>query len=401
MHLYGSMNRLKGARRSHRRRPKKKTPAAIYPSPTPYYGNIQDYYGAPREYYTLPCDDALSVIRDEPIVRLSKMLKAGITADTLILEYEQDPSFHASLLSSLTRLRKIASEKNCDSTRDLVIFFERIIEKPAKHPHFIDRTYTLKRLQEFWKRREFVRYRGLFKRVFRRMLEIALKLQYAGVTLEDFRDPALWWKYGVFKGLPRSTMVDNYMLKHRIALESDIRDFYFIDAATKEVHCSLDPGADDCAKHPIETMDEHVIRRLSDDLKKLGLFPNDEWQTLNLSRVDELQRECSSADSQHAYAIRDFYLSHKYPEYRVVDDPYYLESFVNHRYRTKTLERDLGVKYDNWLRSGAPKPLPRPIGHKYQTLAKWKSLSRGTRRRLVDEYLYPRKVDQTTADPIT
>ncbi|GFE55740.1 hypothetical protein BaOVIS_031440 [Babesia ovis] len=401
MHLFGSMKRLKGARRSHRNRPKKKTPAEIYPSPTPYYGNIQDYYGAPREYYALPCDDALDVIRSDPILRLSNMLKCGTTADILIREYETDPDFRSDLGSALQRLREIATAKSCDVTRDLVIFFERIVETPADNPHFVDRKHTLKKLQDFWQRREFARYRGLFKQVFWRMREIAAKLQYAGVTYDDFRDPALWWKYGVFKGLPRSTMVDNYRKKHKIALESDIRDFYFIDADTNEVRCILDPGADNCRKTRIETLDNVVINRMAQDLKELGIFPNDEWHTMNVSRIDELQRECSSADAHRAYAIRDFYLTHKYPDYRVVDDPYYLESFVNHRYRTKTLERDLGVKYDNWLRSGARRPTPRLLGLKYQQLAIWKSLSRNKRRRLVQEFLYPSAESQQSTNSDT
>ncbi|ORM40476.1 uncharacterized protein BXIN_2157 [Babesia sp. Xinjiang] len=394
--LFGSRNRLKGARRTHRNRPKKTTPAKIYPSPTLYYGNIQDYYGAPREYYAIPCADTLEVMRSDTMLRMIHMLKSGITADELIHEYEVDPTFRSSLEGVLQRLRNIATGQGCDVTRDLVIFFERVIERPRENPHFVDRAYTLKRLQEFWKRREFVRYRGLFKRVFWRMREVAAKMEYAGVTLDDFRNPALWWRYGVFKGLPRSSMVDNYRIKHKIALESDIRDFYFIDADTQEVRCILDPGADGCKRIRIESLDNRVIDRMANDLRNLGVFPTGEWHTMNMSRVDELQRECSSDDSQRAYAIRDFYLTHKYPGYQVVDDPYYLESLVNHKYRTKTLERDLAVKYDNWIRSGARRPTPRPVGTKYQQIAIWKRLSRNQRRRLVQEFLYPRRTAPTT-----
>ncbi|GIX64145.1 signal peptide-containing protein [Babesia caballi] len=396
--LFGSMKQLKGARRYDRKRPKKTTPAKIYPSPTLYYGNTQDYFGAPREYYTMPCADALTVVRSEPMLRLVGMLKRGTTAEELAREFEADPSFHTGLRNCLQRLRDIEAAQQCDVTRDLVIYFERVIEHPGEHPHFVDRAYTLKRLQEFWRRREFARYRGLFKQVFWRMREIAAKLAYAGVTLEDFRDPKLWWRYGVFKGLPRSTMVDNYLTKHHIALTSDIRGFYFFDADS-QVRCVLDPGAEHHTRRPIAKLDNRVIDRMAADLRELGVFPTDQWQTMNMSRVDELQRECSSPDAQRAYAIRDFYLTHRYPGYRVAGDAYYLESFVNHRYRTRTLERDLAVKYDNWVRSGARRPSPRPVGLQYQQLAVWKRLSRGKRRRLVQEFLYPRAAQPAPGPP--
>ncbi|KAK1940224.1 hypothetical protein X943_000299 [Babesia divergens] len=384
------MRRLKGARKYHRKRPKKTTPAEIYPSPTLYYGNIQDYYGAPREYYAIPCSDALSVINSDAMVRLIGLIKRGVTHEELSREFESDDNFHARLLADLQRLRDIEEAQRCDVTRDLVIYFERVIKRPKEHPHFVDRAHALKRLQEFWRRREFARYRGLFKQVYWRMREIAAKLTYAGITFEDFRDPSLWKRYGVFKGLPQSTMVDNYITKHRIALNSDIRDFYFIDADTQDVRCVLDEGVSKCRRQPIDSLSQKVIDRIADDLKQLGIFPNDEWQTMNMSRLDELQRECSSEDAQRGYAIRDFYLTHMYPGYKVNGDPYYLESFVNHRYRTKTLERDLVEKYGNWVRSGARRSMPRPVGAKYQQIAIWKSLSRNKRRRLIQEFLYPK-----------
>ncbi|GBE61364.1 signal peptide-containing protein, putative [Babesia ovata] len=394
MRLLGSMKQLKGARKSSRRRPKKTTPAKIYPSPTLYYGNIQDYFGAPREYYALPCADALGVIRSEPMVRLASMIKRGTTAEELSREFELDTTFHKAVKSAVEQLRLIAEGQRCDVTRDLVIYFERVVKRPSEFPHFVDRAHAIKRLQEFWRRREFVRYRGLFKQVYWRMRQIAGKVGYAGVTLQDFRDPALWRRYGVFKGLPRSSMVDNYLVKHKIALNSDIRDFYFIDADTDEVCCILDPEADGRAKRRVDALDPKVMDRIASDLKELGVFPNDEWHTMNMSRVDELQRDCASPDAQRAYAIRDFYLTHSNPGYRVNGDPYYLESFVNHRYRTRTLERDLGLKYENWLRSGAPPPMPRPVGVKYQHMVLWKSLSRNQRRHLVQEFLYPKAQDK-------
>ncbi|KAK1442964.1 hypothetical protein BgAZ_304820 [Babesia gibsoni] len=389
------MKQLKGARKYHRNRPKKLTPAKVYASPTLYYGNIQDYFGAPREYYAIPCTDAINVMNGESMVKLIGMIKCGITGEELAQEFDSNSNFHSQLLNDLQRLRNIATSQNCDVTRDLVIYFDRVINQPKENPHFVDRGHSLKKLQDFWRRREFARYRGLFKHIFWRMREIAAKVAYAGVTLEDFKDPKLWWRYGVFKGLPKSTMASNYVEKHKIALNNDIRDFYFIDADTQEVRCMLDENVDNCRRKPIEKLDKKVIERMSDDLKQLGIFPNDEWQTMNMSRIDELQRECSSEDSHRAYAIRDFYLTHLYPEYKVNGDPYYLESFVNHKYRTKTLERDLGEKYANWVRSGARRPMPRPINPKYKQLVIWKSLSRNKRRRLIQEFLYPRADTQT------
>ncbi|CDR95456.1 hypothetical protein, conserved [Babesia bigemina] len=395
------MKQLKGARKSSRRRPKKTTPAKIYPSPTLYYGNIQDYFGAPREYYAVPCADALVVMRSEPMLRLVSMIKRGTTAGELSREFEQDTAFRKAVNAAVEQLRLIADGQRCDVTRDLVIYFERVVERPSEYPHFVDRAHSIKRLQEFWRRREFVRYRGLFKQVYWRMRQIAGKVNYAGVTLQDFRDPALWRRYGVFKGLPRSSMVDNYLVKHKIALDSDIRDFYFIDGDTDEVRCVLDAEAEGRTKRRVDALDPKVMDRIARDLRELGVFPNNEWNTMNMSRIDELQRDCASPDAQRAYAIRDFYLTHACPGYRVNGDRFYLESFVNHRYRTRTLERDLSVKYDNWLRSGAPRPTPRPVGVKYQHMATWKRLSRNQRRHLVQEFLYPKAQGKPTTESAT
>lgn len=390
MEVYARRRRLKGARQYHRNRPKKTTPAKIYPSPTLYYGNIQDYFGAPREYFAIPCNQALDVLNGPAMSQLIGIIKKGTTADELVKHYNANKGFFTDLLVELQRLRDIAEGQNCDVTRDLAIYFERVINHPEENPHFVDRGYSLKRLQEFWRRREFSRYRALFKHTYWRMREIAVKVAYTGITLMNFNNPKLWWRYGVFKGLPRSTMVDKYLSKHKVALTSNIREFYFIDTETQDVRCTLDEGIDNCQRTPIEKLDQRVIDRMASDLKDLGLFPNGEWHTMNMSRIDEMQREFSSEDSQRAYAIRDFYLTHTYPGYEVKGDPIYLESFVNHKYRTKTLERDLGVKYANWVKSGARRPNLKPVGLKYQQLAIWKGLSRNKRRMLVQEFLYPK-----------
>ncbi|AFZ80600.1 signal peptide-containing protein [Theileria equi strain WA] len=399
--LFASKNQLKGARKFSRNRPKKKRPSAVYPSPTLYYGNVQDYFGAPPEYLAVPVDSTLNLLRNGPLHELLSILHKGTTGQELS-KILSTGSFRLDLSKELGQLKTIAKTMSCDVTSDLVIYLERIINSPEQHEHFIDRFYTLNRLHTFWELRETNRYNRMLKRIFLRLRSIAFKMKNVGIPLKDFTTPELWHKYGVFKTLPNNTMVDNYLSKHRVALKCNIKGLYFRNRETNKISSKFDDpdfisticsgeGTSEvvCDEEDIEPenhLSPEYIERITMDLKDLKLL-SDDCTKLNMSRVDELQRDLDTLDSQKAYAIRDYYLSWKYSDYSVVSSPYILESFVDHRYRTKTLERDLLVKYKGWLRHGAPRHKPKPMNLKYRHLAIWHGLSKNKRRFLAREYV--------------
>lgn len=402
--LFARTNQLKGARKFSRNRPKKKRPSAIYPSPTLYYGNVQEYFGAPPEYLAIPISSTLHLLRHGSLYRLLSILHSGITGSELSKVLSRG-SFRSDLSKELEKLRKIANTMSCDVTSDLVIYLEHIIKSPENYEHFIDRFYTLNRLHRFWELRETNRYNRMFKRIFLRLCSIAFKMKRIGISLEEFTSPELWHKYGVLKSLPNNTMVDNYLAKHRVALNCDIKRLYFRNKDTGKICSKFDDpnfisrvtmGRDNVDTPELDNdgktieLENHLsqdyIERIVRDLQDLKVLSED-CAKLNMSRVDDLQADFNSLDAQKAYAIRDYYLSWKYPDYSVETSPYVLESFVNHRYRIKTLERDLLVKYKNWLRRGARRQTPKPMNLKYRHLAIWHGLSKNKRRFLAREYV--------------
>ncbi|EAN33264.1 hypothetical protein TpMuguga_01g00020 [Theileria parva strain Muguga] len=443
--LYATKSKLKAVRKFTRDRPKKTTPAAIYPSPTLYYGNVHDHFGAPPEYLAIPVQDTLDILRNGKLSELISLLKSGITGSELS-KVLSDNSFHADLTKELNTIKEISEFQNDDVSNDLYLYFEPIINKPEEYEHYVDKFYTFKKLQSYWAEREQKLYNTILRQLFSRLRSIAYKLKDTGLSLTEFANPTLWHKYGVFKPVPNCKMVENYLTKHQIAINFDIKNLYFRDENNEiksnfenfysklyklddsntttdtessnnthtnntDTNINTDNNStvedsyslyDD--KGVVETafsIDENgklpsdLVDRIVDDLTDLGVLnPKEPW-TINLSRIEELQEQFTSEKSQHAYAIRDFYLSLKFPHYQIETDPYILESYVNHQYRTKTYERDLLVKYNNWLKSGAPRETFKPMNVKYKHMAIWHSLSKNQRRRLVQKYV------KTQTTPVT
>ncbi|KAK2194653.1 hypothetical protein BdWA1_000562 [Babesia duncani] len=387
--LGAKRNQLKGARKFTRRRPKKKTPARVYPTPTPYYGNIQEYFGAPREYYAVPVVESQEILREGAISRLVSEIRSGTTG-TKLQEFIQQHNLQQPLLKELDKLAEIAKTQKCDVTSDLVLYFDKVIKFPTKNESFIDCFYTLDRIHTKWQRREATKYGCLFKLVFWRLRQMAFKLQKTGLALKDFNTPKMWHRFGVLKNLPKCSMAERYLIKHKVALEMDIKNLYFLDGKNKVLSIYDGRMVHDSPKYkPIKAIDQGVIDKIMRDLQNLSIVTK-EQNVINCSRIDELQETYWTPEAQRAYAIRDFYLSHKLPNYTVVGDPFILESYINHDYRIKTLERDLEKRYQGWLDSGAMYKVPRPTGTKYQYLAKWHALPKAKKRQLAHEYALER-----------
>ncbi|XP_954682.1 uncharacterized protein TA19670 [Theileria annulata] len=425
--VYATKSKLKAVRKFTRDRPKKTTPAAIYPSPTLYYGNVHDHFGAPPEYLPIPVQDTLDFLRNGRLSELISLLKAGITGSELS-KLLSDNSFHEALSKELESIKDISEFQNDDVSNDLYLYFDRVINKPEEYDHYVDKFYTLKRLQSYWAEREQKLYNTTFRQLFSRLRSIAYKMKDAGIPLAEFANPTLWHKYGVFKPVPNCKMVENYLKKHQIAINFDIKKLYFRDENGEiksnfenffsklykpddSTHNSTDNSDNSNSNNNSEVEDsyslhidkvigetgfnvdengrlpEDLVDRIVDDLSDLGVLNHQEPWAINLSKIEELQEQFTTEQSQHAYAIRDFYLSLKFPDYKIETDPYTLESYVNHEYRTKTYERDLLVKYKNWLKSGAPRETFKPMNEKYKHLAIWHSLSKNQRRKLVQKYL--------------
>ncbi|UKK00006.2 hypothetical protein MACK_000071 [Theileria orientalis] len=370
-------------------------------------------------------------------------MKRGITGSELS-EVLSDKSFFNALSEEVSAIKQISEYEACDVSSDLHQYFDSILKSPLDYENYVDKFYTIKKLQSYWDNREKMLYNLTFKRLFARLKSVAYKLNEAGTPLSEFVDPKLWHRYGVFKIVPNCKMADNYLEKHKIALNFDIRTLYYRDVNTNQIKSNFDKfyselglkddanghtladdrneaiGSDNTDPTDVEnsintsastedsfnlypdkpmsqetgfSLDEKgrlprdLVDRIVSDLTSLGVLdPNQPW-FINLSRIDELQEGFDTQQAQHAYAIRDFYLSLKYPDYRIESDPYVLESFVNHEYRTKTYERDLLKKYRNWLLSGAPRDPFRPMNLKYQHLAIWHGLSKNQRRKLAQKYV--------------
>ncbi|BAM38549.1 conserved hypothetical protein [Theileria orientalis strain Shintoku] len=404
--LFATKSKLKAVRKFTRDRPKKTRPSAIYPSPTIYYGNVHNHFGAPPEYLAIPVEKTLNILRNGRLSELISMMKRGITGSELS-EALSDKPFFSALSDEVSAIKQISEYEACDVSSDLHQYFESILRSPLDYENYVDKFYTVKKLQSYWENRERMLYNLTFKRLFARLKSVAHKLNEAGTPLSEFADPKLWHRYGVFKMVPNCKMAENYLEKHKIALSFDIRSLYYRDVNTNQIKSNFDKfyaelGLKDGAT--AHTLGEHLtdstdtqtgingtastdtqtgvngtdatdtqtgvngagsteggfnlypdrpgsqetgfsldekgrlpgelVDRIVSDLAALGVLdPNAPW-SINLSRIDELQEGFASQQAQHAYAIRDFYLSLKYPGYRVESDPYVLGALIPSLYTT-------------------------------------------------------------------
>ncbi|UKJ87595.2 hypothetical protein MACJ_000030 [Theileria orientalis] len=381
--LFATKSKLKAVRKFTRDRPKKTRPSAIYPSPTIYYGNVHNHFGAPPEYLAIPVEKTLNILRNGRLSELISVMKRGITGSELS-EVLSDKSFFNALSDEVSAIKQISEYEACDVSSDLHQYFDSILKSPLDYENYVDKFYTIKKLQSYWDSREKMLYNLTFKRLFARLKSVAYKLNEAGTPLNEFVDPKLWHRYGVFKIISNCKMADNYLEKHKIAINFDIKSLYYRDVNTNQIKSNFDKFyselslKDDANGHTLAdhrneavapdnadqtdidntntadstddsftlypdkprsqetgfSLDEKgrlprdLVDRIVSDLTSLGVLDSNQPWSINLSKIDELQEGFATQQAQHAYAIRDFYLSLKYPDYRIESDPYVLGTLI-------------------------------------------------------------------------
>ncbi|KJP89237.1 hypothetical protein AK88_01115 [Plasmodium fragile] len=93
---------------------------------------------------------------------------------------------------------------------------------------------------------------------------------------------------------------------------------------------------------------EKISEKMCTEFVKMGVLHNDS-KKIDLNKIEDIKNDKDNILYKKVYAMRDYFYTIMYDNYKPNLDIYELETFVDAEYRTYSYKKDLNVLFRNWV----------------------------------------------------